>query len=141
MVPHLQESEAETEDTDDEGTDSLLEKEHRGKDPDAGQSGLFQKITLFLVGLKILFGGVRDTASKVVATLLLGLAGKKKGLSGSGHTCIFVTLRTKGLVCLGEWVKENQQHRTFISSQMACFYVQLVQLPATMYKHAHYPFS
>ncbi|XP_015277936.1 PREDICTED: piezo-type mechanosensitive ion channel component 2-like [Gekko japonicus] len=68
------ESEAETEDTDDEGTDNLLEKEHRGRDPDAGQSGLFQKITLFLVGLKILFGGVRDTASKVVVTVLLGLA-------------------------------------------------------------------
>ncbi|XP_060088952.1 piezo-type mechanosensitive ion channel component 2-like [Heteronotia binoei] len=69
------ESEAETDDSDDEGEDSLLEKEHREKDPDSGQSSLFQKITLFLVGLKILFGGVRDTASKVVATVLLGLAG------------------------------------------------------------------
>ncbi|KAL8179556.1 UNVERIFIED_CONTAM: hypothetical protein K2H54_068340, partial [Gekko kuhli] len=69
------ESEAETEDMDDEGTDSLLEKERRGRDPNAGQSGLFQKITLFLVGLKILFGGMRDTASKVVAMVLLGVAG------------------------------------------------------------------
>nr|XP_056700872.1 piezo-type mechanosensitive ion channel component 2-like [Euleptes europaea] len=67
-------SEADSQDTD-EGTGSLLEKEHRGRDPNASQSGLFQKLTLFLVGLKILFGGVADAASKVVATLLLGLAG------------------------------------------------------------------
>ncbi|XP_054836429.1 piezo-type mechanosensitive ion channel component 2-like [Eublepharis macularius] len=69
------ESEAETEDTDDEGMDGLLEKKHLQRDTDVSQSGLFQKVTLFLVGLKILFGGVLDTAIKVMATFLLGLAG------------------------------------------------------------------
>ncbi|XP_048353863.1 piezo-type mechanosensitive ion channel component 2-like [Sphaerodactylus townsendi] len=68
------ESEEDSEDVDG-GVDIVLKKKHRGRNPDTSQSGLFQKFTLFLVGLKILFGGMQDTASKVVVVLLFGLAG------------------------------------------------------------------
>ncbi|KAJ6665742.1 hypothetical protein lerEdw1_002112 [Lerista edwardsae] len=72
---YSQESEADTEDSDGEERGRSLKKNHLGGDRDTSQSGFLQKLTVFLAGLKILCGGALNSAGKVVAMLLLGLAG------------------------------------------------------------------
>ncbi|KAH0619195.1 hypothetical protein JD844_018991 [Phrynosoma platyrhinos] len=64
------ELETETEDTDSEEMDCPIEKDSLGNN----KPGFFLKITMFLVGLKILCESLFSTAGKVVAVLLLGLA-------------------------------------------------------------------
>uniref|UniRef100_K7GEW4 Uncharacterized protein n=1 Tax=Pelodiscus sinensis TaxID=13735 RepID=K7GEW4_PELSI len=51
------------------------EDEDLGKEAGDQNPGFIQKITAFLAGLKIIFEAILTSAGKVVATLLLGLAG------------------------------------------------------------------
>uniref|UniRef100_A0A8C3RQQ0 Piezo-type mechanosensitive ion channel component n=1 Tax=Chelydra serpentina TaxID=8475 RepID=A0A8C3RQQ0_CHESE len=57
-----------------EETDCLSE-EDLGKEAGDRKPGFIQKVTAFLAGLKIIFEAILTSAGKVVATLLLGLAG------------------------------------------------------------------
>nr|XP_016852844.1 PREDICTED: piezo-type mechanosensitive ion channel component 2-like [Anolis carolinensis] len=66
-----EEFETETEDSEGEEINGSLGKDNLRN----SQPGFFQKITLFLVGLKILCESLFNAAGKVVAVLLLGLAG------------------------------------------------------------------
>uniref|UniRef100_A0A8C3XJ29 Piezo-type mechanosensitive ion channel component n=1 Tax=Chelydra serpentina TaxID=8475 RepID=A0A8C3XJ29_CHESE len=61
-------------DSDEEETDCLSE-EDLGKEAGDRKPGFIQKVTAFLAGLKIIFEAILTSAGKVVATLLLGLAG------------------------------------------------------------------
>ncbi|KAH1182432.1 hypothetical protein KIL84_010186 [Mauremys mutica] len=66
--------ETEAGDSDEEETDCLSE-EDLGKEEGDRKPGFIQKVTAFLVGMKIIFEAILTSAGKVVATLLLGLAG------------------------------------------------------------------
>nr|XP_048676526.1 piezo-type mechanosensitive ion channel component 2-like [Caretta caretta] len=66
--------ETEEGDSDEEETNCLSE-EDLGKEARDRKPGFIQKVTTFLAGLKIIFEAILTSAGKVVATLLLGLAG------------------------------------------------------------------
>ncbi|CAM5095655.1 unnamed protein product [Natator depressus] len=66
--------ETEEGDSDEEETNCLSE-EDLGKEAGDRKPGFIQKVTTFLAGLKIIFEAILTSAGKVVATLLLGLAG------------------------------------------------------------------
>ncbi|XP_065421309.1 piezo-type mechanosensitive ion channel component 2-like [Chrysemys picta bellii] len=66
--------ETEAGDSDKEESDCLSE-EDLGKEEGDRKPGFVQKVTAFLAGLKIIFEAILTSAGKVVATLLLGLAG------------------------------------------------------------------
>lgn len=72
----MQGSDADAERSDDEETDGSLEKDCLGRDHDDNKSGFLQKLTLLLTGLQIVLGAFLGTAGKIVAIVLLGLAGK-----------------------------------------------------------------
>nr|XP_025041544.1 piezo-type mechanosensitive ion channel component 2-like [Pelodiscus sinensis] len=67
-------NETEAGDSEEEETDYFSE-EDLGKEAGDQNPGFIQKITAFLAGLKIIFEAILTSAGKVVATLLLGLAG------------------------------------------------------------------
>ncbi|XP_074868260.1 piezo-type mechanosensitive ion channel component 2-like [Carettochelys insculpta] len=66
--------EMEAEDNDEEETNNLSEEDLGNEEGDQ-KPGFIQKVTAFLAGLKIIFEAILTSAGKVVATLLLGLAG------------------------------------------------------------------
>lgn len=91
MGPYLQESEAEVADAEEGEMHGLLEQEdHLGN----SQPVFLAKLTLFLMGLKILCEGLLGTAGKLVAMLLLALAGKR----ASNVKCTICLLQNKLIV-------------------------------------------
>lgn len=76
-----QDYETEEGDSDEEETNCLSE-EDLGKEAGDRKPGFIQKVTTFLAGLKIIFEAILTSAGKVVATLLLGLAGKNVKAGG-----------------------------------------------------------